>query len=529
VPGQATPVGQTEQTIKSKKTVTNLDGNVPITRSPFKNRPSWSKFNLKAPAQPNFSKPSLDQSEQPKDGLLRSRSTPENGPAKVSDLSERQENVRLPSAQAQTSLTPRPAPQCTAVAVPNNNTSLDNSRQPKNASPTPEGFLSDTSIFKSNALTQRAPNSTPLPDRQRKRPTASPSLSPSTLPPTGTPASQISVVIDNSQRTFKQSTTANDLLRRFIQPFPPTAARLLERTAGTKNPVQSPEYRRKLLTALEKDTSVVYNRASSVEAVFGPHGFSPRYTTDVDKVLRKQLAQPKAKRIRRKEVKLDWSSSKTLLEEPFEPKRLIPPEKQAQDILSSRFDDAIEPPITFVNDVNDKQLSGKFQFISSYIRRPGVEAEPRETANYNCDCIGGCRPDSCGCLVDDIEVDDFGDEIDHGKIVPYQRVHNKSGKTMSVLRADYMKKSYADGERSEIIECNRNCGCGADCWNRVVQKGRTLPLEIFMTTKCGFGKFPASSILRTSLIYGQGYAHRRTSSKANLSMFILARSSQRPS
>jgi histone-lysine N-methyltransferase SUV39H len=219
------------------------------------------------------------------------------------------------------------------------------------------------------------------------------------------------------------------------------------------------------------------------------------YNTDADKVLRKQLAQPKARKIRRKKVKLDWNSSDAVAREPFDPKKLISPRRQAHEILSSRFDDAIEPPITFVNDFNDRQLSGKFQFITSYIRRPGVEAPPPEAVNYGCDCIGGCRPDRCGCLVDNIEVDDFGDEIDLGKIVPYQRVLDATGHTMSVLREDYMKKSYADGEKSEIVECNPNCGCGADCWNRVVQKGRTLPLEIFMTAKCGFGKFRVYSVL----------------------------------
>ena len=296
-----------------------------------------------------------------------------------------------------------------------------------------------------------------------------------------------------------------------------------------KKPIKSKKYRRQLLHELEKDTAVVYSRASSVEAVFGPHGFSPMYSTDVDQALRKQLAQPKAKKIRRKEVKLDWGASDTVPLEPFKPKKVVPPKEQANQILSSRFDDAAKLSITFVNDVNDKHLSGKFQFISSYIRRPGVEAAPLEVRNYGCECKGGCKPDSCGCLVDDREIDHFGDEIDHGKIVPYQRVHTATGNTMSVLRDDYMMTSYAEGERSEIVECNRNCGCGADCWNRAVQKGRTLPLEIFMTAKCGFGNFCGTSITTISLTFCQGYARHRTLSKANSSMFISVKSLQRPS
>jgi histone-lysine N-methyltransferase SUV39H len=317
-------------------------------------------------------------------------------------------------------------------------------------------------------------------------------------------------VIDNSQRAFTQSAATEELLSRFIQPIPATGAGVSERATTAKKPVQQ-EYRRQLLAELEKDTSVVYSRASSVEAVFGPHGFSAKYSTDGDNAIRKRKAQPKAKKICRKDVKLEWSSPATLPQEPFEPEKLLPPSKQAHKVLSSKFGDAIEPPITFANELNDRQLSGKFQFISSYIRRPGVEAAPPGGTGYGCDCIGACMPDSCDCLIDDIEVDDFGDEIDRGKVVPYQRIHTATGKTMSVLRNEYLKGGYVEGEKQEIIECNRGCGCGQDCWNRVVQKGRTLPLEIFMTRKCGFGESHQFSFFSTSLIRNQACAPLRTS------------------
>ena len=371
--------------------------------------------------------------------------------------------------------------------APDKKGSQDGSRRSENISPSVEDFQRPIPIFKSNPLSQRTSNST-LAERPRSRVTASPTQSRNAQPPADTPSSQISVVIDNSQRAFTQSTATEELLSRFIQPLPATSGRPPERITARNPPVKK-EYRRQLLAELEKDTSVIYGRTSSVEAVFGPHGFSQMYSTDGDKALRKQQAQPKAKKIRRKEVKLDWASSEASARELLEPKKLVRPQEQASQILRSRFDDATEPPITFANNLNDKQLSGKFQFISSYIRRPGVEAAPPEARTYGCDCIGGCRPDSCGCLVNDKEIDDFGDEIDRGKIVPYRRVHTATGKTMSVLRDEYMKGSYAEGEKSEIVECNRNCGCESDCWNRVVQKGRTLPLEVFMTAKCGFGEF----------------------------------------
>ena len=42
-------------------------------------------------------------------------------------------------------------------------------------------------------------------------------------------------------------------------------------------------------------------------------------------------------------------------------------------------------------------------------------------------------------------------------------------------------------EKHEIQECNDDCMCDESCFNRVVQLGRTLPLEVFMTERCGFG------------------------------------------
>ena len=218
-------------------------------------------------------------------------------------------------------------------------------------------------------------------------------------------------------------------------------------------------------------------------------------------MLLERLAEPKAKKVKRRKVKLDWGSSEDLPSEPFDPKKLVPPKDQAHNVLNQKFDDAIQPPVTFVNQIDDKQLSGKFQFIKSSIRRPGVDHEPFEDPRYACRCIGGCRNDSCSCLVTDEEEDDFGDRLNPAvKIVPYQRVQLANGHTMSVLRETYMQNELRNGEKSEILECNQYCGCDDNCWNRVVQKGRTIPLEIFMTAKCGFGLRSPADIVRGQFI-----------------------------
>ncbi|KAG2158223.1 uncharacterized protein EDB93DRAFT_1077341 [Suillus bovinus] len=39
----------------------------------------------------------------------------------------------------------------------------------------------------------------------------------------------------------------------------------------------------------------------------------------------------------------------------------------------------------------------------------------------------------------------------------------------------------------EVIECNKYCRCGPMCGNRVAQKPRDIPIEIFKTKQCGWG------------------------------------------
>ena len=41
--------------------------------------------------------------------------------------------------------------------------------------------------------------------------------------------------------------------------------------------------------------------------------------------------------------------------------------------------------------------------------------------------------------------------------------------------------------RKVIIECNKFCGCGSDCRNRVVQNGQKLKLGVVKTFEKGWG------------------------------------------
>ena len=235
--------------------------------------------------------------------------------------------------------------------------------------------------------------------------------------------------------------------------------------------------REALFPLLRESTDIVHKRSSSVEVAFGGHGFSSSYDTGEHKAQLKQRAQVRAKKIKRKATRLDWGEP-YVSRGSFVPGLLLRPEDQARAILQSKFNTQTQSPITFINELNDRQLYGKFEFISSIIPRENIIMAPQQ-ANNGCKCVNTCRPGTCDCLGDD-----------HGtcaqnKVVPYKE--HSAG--LVVLSDEFITENEIIGRKSEIVECNESCGCGPTCWNRVVQKGRMLPLEIFMTKKCGFGKW----------------------------------------
>lgn len=117
--------------------------------------------------------------------------------------------------------------------------------------------------------------------------------------------------------------------------------------------------------------------------------------------------------------------------------------------------------------------AANFEFVNAYKIRKGVLPVP-ESFNGGCDCGPGCNPRQCTCLSEE--------EHSNDKIVPYRAATGRPG--LMVLAPNFMKRT------SMIYECSSRCGCRGKCWNSVVQKGRTLRLEIFHTGNRGFGMFP---------------------------------------
>ena len=130
----------------------------------------------------------------------------------------------------------------------------------------------------------------------------------------------------------------------------------------------------------------------------------------------------------------------------------------------STLDNISGPPIWIVNDV-DKELCPPlvFKWIEEYHLGSDVPIRDDSFA-YGCDCSGAeCDlqdPSSCACL-EDSEKKKFAYD-------GYGLVRHPPG--------------------IAIFECNNQCGCGLACPNRITQRGRRMPLELFKTQRKGWGR-----------------------------------------
>ncbi|CAG8165862.1 unnamed protein product [Penicillium olsonii] len=117
------------------------------------------------------------------------------------------------------------------------------------------------------------------------------------------------------------------------------------------------------------------------------------------------------------------------------------------------------------------KLADNFVFINEYQYRPGVEPLSEDFI-CGCTCIGGCEPAQCDCIAQEEETE--------GLIVPYKRCDKNP--RLYVITEEFLHR------KSMIFECTPSCNCqGSRCWNHVVQRGRTVRLEIFDTGSRGFG------------------------------------------
>lgn len=285
------------------------------------------------------------------------------------------------------------------------------------------------------------------------------------------------------------------LLQQWTKPPP--------KSASTLNAERKAE-RKALLKKLKNSAEIARERPDDVLRHFGQTGFSKAFSTDVTEselALRTKLASQKKKKIPVTAVDslLDISMDLTKSFDNLiisEKSSTITPEQSTRVLLTNRFNEEVNPPLTFANEVNEKLLHGKFQFTNQNIIRPGIKIAPQNT-NFGCTCVGNCSLASCQCFSREV-TDAFSKKpVSIGQRQTYFR--RPDG--ISVLTDEYIAQELQhEVQHFEITECNEFCTCGQDCSNRVVSKGRTIPLEVFQTAKCGFGVRSSVDIVKGQFI-----------------------------
>ncbi|EGU85104.1 histone-lysine N-methyltransferase, H3 lysine-9 specific dim-5 [Fusarium oxysporum f. sp. raphani 54005] len=149
-------------------------------------------------------------------------------------------------------------------------------------------------------------------------------------------------------------------------------------------------------------------------------------------------------------------------------------------------------PVTVVNEEDNEVLPDDFRFINNVVLGKGVE-QAGDSFRSGCSCAkdSECQYTSCHCLAD-LEDDDssdeegfdaFGDKIERATPKPRRiaYAYHSHGAKAGLLRSKF------HNSKMPIYECHQSCSCSIDCPNRVVERGRTIPLEIFRTPDRGWG------------------------------------------
>ncbi|KAK3323685.1 SET domain-containing protein [Cercophora scortea] len=152
-------------------------------------------------------------------------------------------------------------------------------------------------------------------------------------------------------------------------------------------------------------------------------------------------------------------------------------------------------PISIVNTTGDGEvLNPKFRFIDKSSIWPDVPvAEDSFRVGCDCDDDEDCMYSTCHCLDEmapdsDEDEDEDEDDNDGGGIGPNaprprrkRFAYHSHGVKAGMLRSRILHS------REPIYECHDGCSCSLQCPNRVVERGRTVPLQIFRTEDRGWG------------------------------------------
>ena len=243
---------------------------------------------------------------------------------------------------------------------------------------------------------------------------------------------------------------------------------------------------------LKANVSYIREHPQEVSKVVGVLPFD---NAKLDVGALRKARQTKHKKFDRKDLGLNFSSLSIQQLPQSTTLQLVHPRQQARQILQERFKQLQPAPLSFENRRNTRQINGKFQFVSDYILSKKVRMKAKKLPLLqprDCQCIGGCGL-QCGCLPLRQKMTGTNG-IEH--IVDVKTYIQRDDGTV-VLSNEFIEKWSAE---IRIFECGENCSCPQSCINRVVQKGRQIPLQVFETQHCGFGVRSPQDIVKGQFI-----------------------------
>ncbi|KAI1953853.1 hypothetical protein LOZ57_000194 [Ophidiomyces ophidiicola] len=193
------------------------------------------------------------------------------------------------------------------------------------------------------------------------------------------------------------------------------------------------------------------------------HGLSNHFCVDDVKKTASGM-YPKAKAVKRESVKLHRGSQE------FQHLSLATQSNLVlQELYGEKLASIKGPPVAFTSVQNTRKIDFNFEFIERYKIHEDVQ-QVDSNFNAGCYCLGKtCNLENCSCLSFALGKEQV--------VIPYKM--GKNG--VVVLHEDFMKRTLM------IYECSFLCNCASSCMNRVVDRGRTVRLEIFQTENRGFG------------------------------------------
>jgi histone-lysine N-methyltransferase SUV39H len=123
----------------------------------------------------------------------------------------------------------------------------------------------------------------------------------------------------------------------------------------------------------------------------------------------------------------------------------------------------------------------------------GEDVEPAEDSfRSGCSCSNAesCQFADCHCLAELLYDDDLEMEDCEANVMRKTYAYHSHGAKAGLLR------SRLHDSTLPLYECHQGCACSENCPNRVVERGRTIPLQIFRTEDRGWGKFVSFALPR---------------------------------